>query len=80
MTGAGILDGDLIVVDRAEDPRNGSIVVAVLPGDGFTVKRLVHQRSGGAQLRAEHPDFPRTPLGPEVEIWGVVVGVVRSLR
>ena len=43
MTGAGIHDGDLLVVDRSLDPRPGRIVVAVLDG-GFTLKRLARHR------------------------------------
>ena len=39
MINAAICDGDIIVVDRSQDPRNNSIVVAYLNGE-FTVKRL----------------------------------------
>jgi SOS-response transcriptional repressors (RecA-mediated autopeptidases) len=49
MTGAGIHDGDLLVVDRSLDPRPGRVVVAVLDG-GFTLKRLARHRG---RLRLE---------------------------
>lgn len=39
MHGAGIQDGDLLLVERDSLPRNGAIIIARL-GDGFTVKRL----------------------------------------
>ena len=39
MLGAGLNDGDLIVIDRSEEPKNGSIAVCFLDGE-FTVKRL----------------------------------------
>ena len=39
MQGAGLSDGDLIVIDRSEEPKNGSIAVCFLDGE-FTVKRL----------------------------------------
>lgn len=40
MTGAGIFDGDLLIVDRSLEPRDGDVVVAVLDGE-LTVKRLL---------------------------------------
>ena len=81
MRGAGILDGDLVVVDRSVEPQSGHIVVAVLDG-GLTIKRLRRVRGGHAVLVAENPDFPEFVIGEEApaELWGVVVGVVRKLR
>ena len=54
MSGAGILTGDLIVVDKALSPRAGAIVVAEV-GDEFTVKRLERDGADGWRLRAESP-------------------------
>lgn len=79
MTGAGILDGDLVVVDRSVEARPGYIVVAVLDGD-FVLKRL-RQRGGHLFLDAENPDF-RSCIAPSengFEIWGVATAVVRQL-
>jgi len=80
MTGAGILDGDLVVVDRSVTAQSGHVVVAVLDG-GMTIKRF-RQVRGRAALVAENPDFPEFIIGEEApaELWGVVVGVVRKLR
>ena len=80
MTGAGIMDGDLLVVDRSIEARPGHILVAVCNGD-MTVKRLHRLSQGRAVLRADNPDFPDVILGEEVpaEIWGVVAGVVRKV-
>jgi DNA polymerase V len=79
MIGAGILDGDYIVVDRSVEPKNGHIVVAVCNGE-MTVKRLQIIRRGHAILRAENPDYPEWVICEETpaEIWGVVVGTFRK--
>ena len=71
MRDAGILDGDLLIVDRAIEPRPGHVVVALLSG-GFTVKYLkCHQ--GSWQLEAAHPDYPVLRLDDfdDVHIWGI---------
>ena len=60
MTGAGIHDGDLLVVDRSLDPRPGRVVVAVLDG-GFTLKRLVRHQ-GRLRLEAANPQYPALEL------------------
>ena len=79
MKGAGILDGDLVVVDRSLRPQSGQVVVGVCDGE-MTLKRL-RLYKGRAVLQAENPDFPEFVIGEELpaEIWGVVVGVVRKL-
>lgn len=80
MKDAGILDGDVLVVDRATSPGNRRIVVAVIDGE-FTVKRLVISSDGAVSLVAENEDFePIVPVASEtgeLEIWGTVVGLVR---
>ena len=77
MTGAGILSGDLLIVDRSVESRSGHIVIAVISGE-LTVKRLIKGRHGWL-LKAEHPDYPPTKIGPDAEcsIWGVVTGSLR---
>jgi len=78
MTGAGIHHGDLLVVDRALEPRPGHIVVAVVNGE-LTVKRL-EARDGSLWLMPENPDYPPLEIreGMEFLIWGVVAHAVRS--
>lgn len=80
MQGAGILDGDKLVVDRSVDPLNTHIVIAVINTD-FTVKRL-HKSKGKIELRAENPTYPPITLKDtdELIVWGVVTGVIRKLR
>ncbi|EXJ16933.1 LexA family protein [Imhoffiella purpurea] len=78
MTGAGIHDGDLLVVDRALEPRSGAIVVAVVDGE-LTVKRLKIECER-VWLMAENPAYPPLEIrdGQELFIWGVVAHAVRS--
>jgi DNA polymerase V len=77
MSGCGINDGDLVVVNRAKTARSGSIVVALVHGDR-TLKRLrfMDKRHW---LVPEAEGFPHILVDEDVEIWGVVVGVARQL-
>ena len=78
MTGAGISDGDLVVVSRAIEARPGDIVVALVEGER-TMKRL--RRSGDRLwLVPEADGFRRMIVDENVEIWGVVVGLARRYR
>lgn len=78
MVGAGIRDGDLLVVDRAREAKSGSIVVAVVDG-ALTVKRLRVGREG-VRLEAENPAYPPIAVraGEELVVWGVVAHAIRS--
>ncbi len=77
MCGAGINDGDLIVVNRAKKPRAGAIVVALVHGDR-TLKRL-SWINGRHWLVPEAEGFADILVDEHVEIWGVVVGVARKM-
>lgn len=78
MSGAGILDGDLIAVDRSAKATEGAVVVAALGGE-LTVKRLARGREGW-ELRAANPRYPAVPVPDEgFSVWGVVVAVVRRM-
>lgn len=79
MQGAGIDDGDLLVVDRSLAAAHKQIVIAVVAGE-FLVKRLI--RTGeGALLRAENANYKDLPLTPDTDasIWGVVSFVIKKL-
>lgn len=80
MTGKGILDGDVITVDRALEARNGDVVVAVIDNE-LTIKELSIEGKA-ISLLPHNPDFQPITLKPgqELTVWGVVVGVVRKLR
>lgn len=79
MRDAGILDGDVLVVDRALQWKHGHVVVAVVDNE-FLCKKL-YLRYGRLKLQAANPGFPDIVPSPEqtVEIWGVVAHVIRSL-
>lgn len=79
MTGAGIHDNDILVVDRAAEARDGKIVVARV-NDEFLVKRLV-ERDGRVLLAPENDDYAELEIGEhhDFEIWGVVTNVIHSL-
>ena len=78
MKDAGIMDGDLLAVQKAKDAKNGQIVVARL-GDEVTVKRFRRSRSG-VELLPENPDFQPiiVAAGDEFEIEGLAVGLIRN--
>lgn len=80
MTGAGVFDGDYLIVSRALPAKPGDIVVASLNGDVF-VKRL-GKNHGVYVLQSEHPDYqPRYVLeNDELMIWGVVTHSLRNHR
>ena len=79
MLGAGIHDGDLLVVDRSLDARPGRVVVAVLDG-AFTLKRLVRHQ-GRLRLEAANSAYPPLELHccGDVQIWGVAIHVIHPL-
>ena len=84
MRDAGILDGDLLAVQRAKDAKNGQIVVARL-GDEVTVKRFRRTRNS-IELIPENPDFQTivVPTGGadagemQFELEGLAVGLIRN--
>jgi DNA polymerase V len=78
MLGAGIQQGDILIVDKSLSAKSGKIVIAVVDGD-FTVKRL-HKYKGNITLKAENPDFEDIKIGgtDELIIWGVVTSVIHQ--
>ena len=79
MRDAGILDGDLLAVQRTKDAKNGQIVVARL-GDDVTVKRFRRVR-GTIELIPENPEFQTIVVGPDsgdFELEGLAVGLIRN--
>lgn len=77
MEGAGIFSGDVLVVDRAVTPKDGSIVVAAVYGE-MVVKRL--RRGSTDTLVSENEQYAPIAVSKEDEVWlwGVVVGSVRT--
>lgn len=72
-----ICDGDLVLVEHRSHARNGEIVVAVLPGEEATLKRYYRE---GDRIRLQPANQALQPIiTDQVEIRGVVLGVVRRL-
>lgn len=79
MTGAGIFDGSLLLVDSSIRPQHNDIIIACLGGE-FTVKRYVtHPRT---MLLAENLAYPPIELyeGEDLETFGVVKFVINEAR
>ncbi len=78
MEKAGIRNGDLLVVDRAEEMKEGSIVIAILDGE-FTVKRI-SLKKGKLYLVPENDGFEPIEISKErdFEVWGLVSYVIHK--
>ncbi len=76
MEGAGILEGDLVLVECAEDAPVGAIVVACIDGE-WTLKYLREGR-GGRYLAAANPRYPDLYPSESLRIGGIVRAVVRT--
>lgn len=79
MSGASILDGDILVVDRSVDPVHGRIVVASIDNE-LTVK-LLYNHDNRVALIPENPAYQPIEITDETDLrlWGVVAGIVRKL-
>ncbi|MBD9411260.1 LexA family protein [Stutzerimonas stutzeri] len=77
MIGAGIYDGDVLVVNRALEARAGHIVVAYVDG-GMTVKRLQVTQEG-VWLQAENPDYRAIRVTESLHVWGVATHNLHQL-
>ncbi|HIC51309.1 MAG TPA: translesion error-prone DNA polymerase V autoproteolytic subunit [Candidatus Marinimicrobia bacterium] len=78
MEGAGIRNGDLLIVDRAEEPRNKSIVLGIINGE-FTVKRI-KKKGSDLYLMPDNPDYKPIKIDDNMnfQVWGVVTYVVHK--
>ena len=77
MIEAGILDGDVVIIRKANMARNNEIVVALVDQEEATLKRI-YKSGGQIDLIAENKDFPTRTFGPDrVEVQGILVGLVR---
>ena len=79
MIGAGIEDGDLLVIDRSLQPENGKIAICLVDGD-FTVKRIKKEKNR-LYLVPENKKYKAIELKEENEliIWGVVEYVIKKV-
>jgi SOS regulatory protein LexA len=78
MSGAGILPGDMVIVDRGQTPKSGDIVIAEVDGE-WTMKYLRKRGTGVVLIPANSQYKPIRPKN-ELKIAGVVTAVVRKYR
>lgn len=78
MIGAGINDGDILVVDRSIEPQHGDIIIAAIDGE-FTVKRLL-KKGNKVFLAPENPAYQSRLLteAEQSEFFGVVTWILKS--
>ncbi|MBR2135096.1 MAG: translesion error-prone DNA polymerase V autoproteolytic subunit, partial [Bacteroidales bacterium] len=88
MTGVGIEDGDLIVIDKGLSASEGDIAVCFVDGE-FTLKRIhVEKNEGGVDgedvlwLVPENPKYRKIKVTPDqnFKIWGVVTYAIKKIR
>lgn len=79
MIEAGILDGDMVIVEQRDRADDGSIVVALIDNGEVTLKRLKNNRDGSVTLKPENSALaPMIYPAERVRIQGVVIGQMRS--
>jgi len=79
MIGAGLDDGDLLVIDRSLEAKNGKIAVCFLDGE-FTVKRLQIEKDTITLLPENEKYKPiKVPKGSDLLIWGIVTYVIKAV-
>lgn len=76
MIGAGIMEGDLVVVERERTPRNGDIVLAEV--DGRWTMKYFRRRGGKVVLEAANPAYAVICPKEELKIGGVITASVRK--
>lgn len=79
MTGIGIFDGDVLVVDRSIQPKDGRVIIAAIDGD--LLVKIYREQASGTFLVAANKSYPTIKLdeSQEVIFWGVVTTVVHQL-
>ena len=75
-----IQDGDVIIVEKRESAENGQSVVALINGEQVTLKKF-YIEADGIRLQPANPDMEAILLkNEEVQVLGVVTGVIRNLE
>lgn len=79
MTGAGIDDGDILVVDRSLEPQNNKIAICFIDGE-FTVKRIKIDGEN-VSLMPENSNYKPIQISEEnnLIIWGIVTYVIKNV-
>ena len=78
MINAGIFDGDLVIIEKRNDAKNGEIVVALIDNNEATLKRI-YKRGQQLALQPENPTFKTIIYGPDrVQIQGILKQLIRK--
>lgn len=80
MEGDGIRDGDILVIDKSEEPHDGAIAVCFINGE-FTVKRLSIHDDGSVTLLPSNPKYRAITIrvGDDLTVWGIVRYVIKKV-
>ena len=78
MSGAGILPGDMVIVDKGQTPKSGDIVIAEV--DGAWTMKYLRKRGESVTLLPANPNYQPIKPKNELKIAGVVTAVVRKYR
>ena len=76
MTGAGIMDGDMVIVEKGREPKNGDIVLAEVDGE-WTMKYFV-RKGKEIVLEAANPKYPTIRPKNELQLGGIITAVIRK--
>jgi SOS regulatory protein LexA len=76
MSGAGIREGDLVIVDRGREPKDGDIIIAEV--DNAWTMKYFRKRGKAVVLEAANPKYPPIRPRTELRVGGVVTAVVRK--
>ena len=79
MIGAGIYSGDLLVVDRSLEPRDKSVVIAIIDGE-LTVKRIrIRKKKITLEPENENYSVRQITEDTDFQVWGIVTNVIHAL-
>jgi repressor LexA len=76
MTGAGIMDGDMVIVEKGREPKNGDIVLAEVDGE-WTMKYFI-RKGKEIVLEAANPKYPTIRPRNELRLGGIITAVIRK--
>jgi len=76
MDGEGIKAGDLVIVERGREPKNGDIILAEV--DGAWTMKYFRKRGNTVVLEAANPKYPPIRARTELRVGGVVTAVIRK--